>query len=231
MADKKTHRLRNYFFAGALILLPIIITIKLLGILINLIGSFLTPAVEFFAEKVAGSTLALPQFLYTFLALLITIILILLTGILGTNMFGKRVLRVFDRLVLRIPIVKMIYSSAQLLFKSFGMPKAGAIKSVVLIEYPKKDTWALAFKTGEIHEKRVYEERQGMAAVFVPTTPNPTSGFFLLVPNDAVVVIDLPVEEAMKAIISGGILGIDKIGKYIPPTMNEGKRKEPPSTS
>ena len=194
---KKTsiiNRLRNYFFTGILVLIPIGITLYLTKFLIE-ISEKLIP------EEINPNNY-LP-FSIPGLEILISILLITFIGSLSLSFIGKKILHLINDLFKRIPFLRTIYSASLQMTESF-VNKEDSKKSVVLIEYPRKGSWAVGFatkkNTGEISKKT----QKNLINVFVPTTPNPTSGFLLMFPEDEVIYLDMSFEEASKFIVSAG---------------------------
>jgi uncharacterized membrane protein len=187
-------RLRNYFITGAIVLIPIGITIYI-SLFIIKISSKLLP-------KSINPNSYLP-FDIPGIEILITIILITIIGGLSLSFLGKKILEIFNNSLKRIPILRTIYSAVGQLTESFTKSD-GSKKSVVIIEYPRKGLWVVGFATkdnkGEISEKTNEE----LVNVFIPTTPNPTSGFLLMVPKKDLIYLDMTFEEASRFIVSAG---------------------------
>ena len=187
-------RLRNYFITGIVVLVPIGITLYLTKFFIS-ISSNLIP-------KEINPNSYLP-FSIPGLEILLSIIFITIIGGLSLSFIGKKILQFFNQTLKKIPILRTIYSAIGQMTESLA-PKKGNKKSVVLIEYPRKGTWAVGFATkdnkGEISDKTNSE----LVNVFVPTTPNPTSGFLLMFPKSEVIYLDMSFEEASKFIVSAG---------------------------
>ena len=187
-------RLRNYFFAGAVVLIPIGITIYLTLFVIKLTSRLLPKELNpnhYLPIDIPG------------IEILISIILITLIGFLSLSFIGKKLLDIFNNILKKIPILRTIYSAIGQMTQSFtstGKDK----KSVVLVEYPKKGSWAVGFATKENEGEISKKVNKKMINVFVPTTPNPTSGFLLMFPKDEVIYLDLSFEEASKFIVSAG---------------------------
>jgi len=187
-------RLRNYFFTGVIVLIPIGFTLYLSKFLINL-STKLVPAGlnpnTYLPYSIPG------------IEIVLTIIFITVVGGLSLSFLGKKFLQLIDDLFKRIPILRTIYSAIGQMTDSFRNQE-GNKKSVVLIEYPRKGTWAVGFSTkentGEIKSKTGKE----LVNVFVPTTPNPTSGFLLMFPKEDLIYLDMDFEEASKFIVSAG---------------------------
>ena len=187
-------KLRNYFFTGVVVLIPIGFTLYLTKILIS-ISSKLIPS-----EINPNSYL---HFSIPGLEIFLTIIFITFVGGLSLSFLGKKFLQIVDDLFKKIPILRTIYSAIGQMTESFAQKK-NKKKSVVLIEYPRKGAWAVAFATkddkGEIKNKL----NKDLVNVFVPTTPNPTSGFLLMFPKEDVIYLDISFEEASRFIVSAG---------------------------
>ena len=186
--------LRNYFITGVVVLIPIGFTLYLSKILIG-ISSKLIP------ENINPNSY-LP-FAIPGLEIIISIILITIVGGLSLSFLGKRILKLIDDLFKRIPFLRTIYSAILQMTESFSN-KDNDKKSVVLIEYPRKGVWAVGFATKENKGDMAKRTNQKLINVFVPTTPNPTSGFLLMFPIDDVIYLNMTFEEASKFIVSAG---------------------------
>jgi uncharacterized membrane protein len=133
---------------------------------------------------------------------------IFLLGLVGTNILGRRILANFESLLLRLPLVRTVYSGAKQVVETFQGP-GRSFQRVVLIEYPRKGVWALGLVATERHDSLRLFPSEIVVTVFIPTTPNPTSGYLVIVSPEDVKEIDFTVEEAFKFIVSGGIIGRD----------------------
>ena len=198
MSDKKKisilARLRNYFLAGIVVLVPIGFTLYLTIFLIK-ISSKLLPS-----EINPNSYL---PFSIPGLEILLSVFIIIIVGGISLSFFGKRIVSLINDIFKKIPILRTIYSAIGQMTQSFtstGKDK----KSVVLVEYPKKGSWAVGFATKENEGEISKKINKQMINVFVPTTPNPTSGFLLMYPKDEVIYLDMSFEEASKFIVSAG---------------------------
>ena len=187
-------RLRNYFITGIVVLVPIGITLYLTKFFIS-ISSKLIPT-----EINPNSYL---PFAVPGLEIVLSVIFITFIGGLSLSFIGRKILQIFNDLLKKIPILRTIYSAIGQMAETLA-PKRKNKKSVVLIEYPRKGSWAVGFATkdnkGEISKKT----NKNLVNVFVPTTPNPTSGFLLMFPKEDVIYLDLTFEEASKFIVSAG---------------------------
>jgi uncharacterized membrane protein len=186
--------LRNYFITGVVVLIPIGFTLYLSKILIG-ISSKLIP-------KNLNPNSYLP-FDIPGVEIIISIFLITLVGGLSLSFFGRRILKLIDDLFKRIPFLRTIYSAILQMTETFSK-KDDDKKSVVLIEYPRKDVWAVGFATKENRGEMTKKTNKKLINVFVPTTPNPTSGFLLMFPIEDVIYLDMTFEEASKFIVSAG---------------------------
>ena len=187
-------RLRNYFITGIVVLVPIGITLYLTTFFISISSNLIPQGIN----PNSYLPFAIPG-----LEILLSVIFITLVGGLSLSFIGKKFLQLFNDLLKKIPILRTIYSAIGQMTETFA-PKKGSKKSVVLIQYPRKGTWAVGFatkeNTGEIKNK-IGEE---LINVFVPTTPNPTSGFLLMFPKKDVIFLDISFEQASKFIVSAG---------------------------
>ena len=186
--------LRNYFITGVVVLIPIGITLYLtkffVGISSKIIPENINPN-NYLPYAVPG------------LEILISVIIITIVGGLSLSFLGKKVLKLIDDLFKRIPFLRTIYSAILQMTETFSNSKNDK-KSVVLIEYPRKGVWAVGFATKENKGEMAQKTNQKLISVFVPTTPNPTSGFLLMFPIDEVIYLDMTFEEASKFIVSAG---------------------------
>jgi uncharacterized membrane protein len=195
------HKLKNYFFTGLLLVVPVAMTFLVVRWLVNLMDSLLISVLpqSLQPEKLFG--LAIPG-----VGLVATLLLILTIGVLVTNILGRSLVNFSERLVDRIPVVKSVYMLFKQVSDTVFNRDRGAFRKVVLIEYPRKGIWSVAFVTGITKGEVQTITPDKLANVFVPTTPNPTSGFYILVPEDDMIELSMTVEEAFKLIISGGMV-------------------------
>ena len=187
-------KLRNYFFTGVIVLIPIGFTLYLSKFLIN------------FSTKLVPSGLNPNTYLpYVIpgIEIILTIIFITVVGGLSLTFIGKKFLQIIDDLFKRMPILRTIYSAIGQMTDSFR-EQEGNKKSVVLVEYPRKGSWAVGFATKENTGEIKNKTNINLVNVFVPTTPNPTSGFLLMIPKDDLIYLDMTFEEASKFIVSAG---------------------------
>ena len=187
-------RIRNYFIAGIVVLIPIGITIYLTLIIISISSKILPKELNpnhYLPYNIPGLEILISLFIITFI------------GMLSLSFLGRKLLNLFNNILKKIPILRTIYSAIGQMTQTFTK-NDNSKKNVVLIEYPRKGSWAVGFATkendGEISEKTKKE----LVNVFVPTTPNPTSGFLLMFPKDEIIYLDMTFEEASKFIVSAG---------------------------
>ena len=192
-------RLRNNFFAGAVVLIPIGITLYLSLFIIKISSNIL--------PKELNPNNYLP-FEIPGIEIIIAVIIITFIGWLSLSFLGKKIFELINRILKRIPILRTIYSAINQMTESLTKSD-NKQKSVVLLEYPKKDVWAVGFATKE--NKGIINDKIGneLVNVFVPTTPNPTSGFLLMVPKKNLIFLDINFEQASKFIVSAGTSDID----------------------
>jgi uncharacterized membrane protein len=198
--------MKKYFIAGILVWTPLAVTIWVitwgLSVLDNIFGSMiaalmavlpldLTPALQSF-RKLPG------------VGILIVIAVIMITGIVAANFAGQWWIRIWDQIIIRIPIVKSIYTSVKQVSGTLFSSKGNAFRKAVLIPYPRNGSWTIAFITGNPAPEVAGKLNGEHVNVFLPTTPNPTSGFFMIVPRADIIELDMGVDEALKHIVSMG---------------------------
>ena len=189
-----TSIIRNYFITGVVVLIPIGFTLYLSKILIGISSKIIPQNINpnnYLPYAIPG------------IEIIVSIIVITIVGGLSLSFLGKRVLKIIDDLFKRIPFLRTIYSAILQMTESFSN-KDNDKKSVVLIEYPRKGVWAVGFATKENKGEMAQKTNQKLINVFVPTTPNPTSGFLLMFPIDDVIYLNMTFEEASKFIVSAG---------------------------
>lgn len=187
-------RLRNNFIAGAIVLIPIGITVYLSLFIIKILSAVLPEQLDpnnYLPFNVPG------------LEILITIILITFIGGISVSFLGKKALELFNNLLKKIPVLRTVYSAVTQLTESFTQSKGDA-KSVVLVEFPRKGIWAIGFATNKSREDISKITNEDLVNVFVPTTPNPTSGFLIIVPKQDLFYIEMTFEQASRFIVSAG---------------------------
>jgi uncharacterized membrane protein len=191
---------KRYLITGLLVLVPLAITIWVLATLIGIMDSslLLLPA-SWRPEARLGYTI--PG-----LGALLTVLIVLVTGVIATNFFGKRILLFWEALLARVPVVKSIYYSVKQVSDTLFSDSGQAFRKALLVEYPRAGSWTIAFQTGHPGGSVARHLPGEHVSVYVPTTPNPTSGFFLMMPVSEVIELDMGVDEALKYIISMGVV-------------------------
>ncbi len=186
--------LKTYLITGALVMIPLFISFYIIFAL-----------VRFVARNVGfGHGL-----LADVLGLVITLVLVYVVGFVTQQAIGTKVMAWVAGIMKRIPIAGTIYTATKQIMESLMLKKSLAFRKAVIVEYPRKGIYSVAFVTKEGHKSAFVPDKELMVHVFLPTTPNPTSGYFLIVPESSVIPLDIPVEEAFKLIISGGIVSYD----------------------
>ena len=190
-----TSKLRNYFIAGVLVLIPIGVTVYLTLFFIKIFAKILPQEINpnnYLPYSIPG------------LEIVFSIIVITLIGWLSLSFLGRKLVKLVNDIFKRIPFLRTVYSAIGQMTQSFAQTRKSKKKSVVLVEYPRKGSWAVGFatqkNTGEIANKT----NKDLINVFVPTTPNPTSGFLLMFPKDEIIYLDMSFEDASKFIVSAG---------------------------
>ena len=199
---------RRKMIAGLLVVLPVFVTYFVIRFLFTMIGGILSPvvvrAVGFFGFSPNGK---IDEFIITSVAFVLTFLALYFIGVVATNFLGKFVISLFEKIVHNVPIIKNVYTSSKKLIEIISLPTTQSFKRVVIVEYPRAGMKAFAFVTGGLKTKNGVE----LSSIFIPTTPNPTSGFLIYLPEQDIEETDLSIEEGMKLIVSGGILVPDRM--------------------
>jgi len=195
---------RRRMLTGLLLILPVYVTFFVVKFLFGFVGGTLSPVIKKILQfyGVALPKSSLDEFIITFLGLILTFISLYFIGIFAANFVGKSIIRVFENLLTKTPIIKNIYSSVKQIIHSVSLPGKQAFKRVVLVDFPKEGTKSIGFVTGATQ----YNNQKKFITVFIPTTPNPTTGFLIFVTENDVMDSNLSVEEAFKTLFSGGVL-------------------------
>ena len=205
------NRLRRYLITGLLVWLPIGVTLLVVKLLVDLMDQTLVVLPEAYRPD------HLLGFHFPGLGVVLSVLVVLSTGVVMAHFFGQQLLAAWEAILNRIPLVRSIYSSVKQLSETLLSSGGQSFRKVLLIEYPRKGLWTLAFQTGiEVGEAQS-KTGEEVINVYVPTTPNPTSGFFLMVPRRDVVELEMSVDEGLKMIISMGVV-VPKWTKDSPPT-------------
>ncbi len=192
--------IKRYFITGLLIWVPLVITAWVLSLIVNTLDQSLRLLPEAIHPKnLIG--FALPG-----VGALLTLAMILFTGLLATNFIGEKLVRWWNALLSRIPVVNSVYKAVKQVSDTLFAPNGNAFRKALLVEYPRQGAWTIAFLTGRPGGDIRNHLQGDYVSVYVPTTPNPTSGFFLMMPKSDVVELDMTVDEALKYIISMGVV-------------------------
>lgn len=197
----KSKSLRSYLLAGLVVWLPILITIGVLRFIIDLLDQTMALLPHAYQpEQLIGHHV--PG-----VGVLLSLTLLIFTGIFATNFFGQRLVSWGESILSRIPLVRSIYNAVKQVMNAVLSTNGEAFRKVLLIEYPRKGMWSLGFQTGSVSsEINLKSKEEEMVSVFIPTTPNPTSGFLLMVPKQDVFELNMSIDEALKFIISLGVM-------------------------
>jgi uncharacterized membrane protein len=194
-------RLRNYLFAGIIVTAPIGLTIYLTLLVVHFVDDQVLPLIPPRYNPETYLPFSLPG-----VGLVVMLAFLIFVGFVAANFFGRIAIRTGERIVDRMPIVRSVYSALKQILETVLQQSSNAFRQVVLVEYPRRGIWAIAFLTSETEGEVQRRTDEQVVSVFLPTTPNPTSGFLLLVPKEDVIYLDMTVEEAAKMIISGGVV-------------------------
>ncbi|WP_374240839.1 DUF502 domain-containing protein [Zoogloea sp.] len=192
--------MKKYFVTGLLIWIPLVITLMVLAWVVNTLDQILLIA------PAAVRPDALLGFHLPGVGVLVTLLLILLTGLAAANFVGQRLVGFWEGLLSRIPVVKSIYYSVKQVSDTLLSSNGQAFRKALLIQYPHQGIWTIAFQTGKPGGDAARHLGDDFVSVYVPTTPNPTSGFFLMLPRKDAIELDMSVDEALKYIISMGVV-------------------------
>ena len=200
--------LRRYIMAGLLVWLPLGVTILVIKMLVDLMDrTLLLLPVQYRPDQLLG--MHIPG-----LGVIVAVTVVLGTGIIVANLFGRKLVAGWESLLARIPLVRSVYSAVKQIAETMFSANGQSFRKVLLVEYPRKGMWTLAFHTGtEVGEAQCRTGRE-VINIYVPTTPNPTSGFFLMVPKEEVVELKMSVDEGLRMIIS--------MGSVVPNVAKEG---------
>ncbi|HVT63220.1 MAG TPA: DUF502 domain-containing protein [Legionellaceae bacterium] len=192
--------IRSYLLAGLVVWLPILLTIWILSFIIELLDHSiaLLPA-TYQPARVFG--INIPG-----LGVIFSLVILLFTGLVATNFLGQRLMRWSELFLDKIPLVRSIYNTSKQMIQAVFSTNSQAFRKVVMVEYPRKGLWTLAFQTGTTSPELTKDLNTNMISIFVPTTPNPTAGFLLMVSKSEIKEISMTVEDALKYIISLGVM-------------------------
>jgi uncharacterized membrane protein len=191
--------LRNRFVSGILVLVPLVLTYFILAFLFKTFSGFMLPLLK----PLTGD---LPHYVVVLLALVATLAVVYMVGLITNHFLGRKLLRLGEAIILKLPIAKSIYGASKQIVDVFAAGNNSAFKAVVIVEFPHAGSLGIGFATGHIKDEK------GLLhyTVFIPTTPNPTSGYLIMVPAGKVRFTSMPIEEGIKMIVSGGVLSPDQ---------------------
>jgi uncharacterized membrane protein len=200
--------MKKYFITGLLVLVPLFITVWVVTSLIGMMDQSLLLLPEEWRPK-AQLGVDIPG-----LGAILTVLIILVTGIIATNFFGSKLILLWESLLARVPVVKSIYASVKQVSDTLFSDSGNAFRQAVLIQFPREGAWTIAFITGQPGGDVANHLQGDFVSVYVPTTPNPTGGYFIMMPRHQVILLDMSVDAALKYIISMGVVAPqDKIPK------------------
>jgi uncharacterized membrane protein len=194
---------RRYLVAGLLVWVPLGVTLLVLRLLANLMSGFVILPPAYRPEHLLGISI---PYLDVVLTLVIAFFVLLLTGLIAANILGRQLVAVWEYLLHQIPLVRTIYSAAKKFAEVLFADTGQSFKKVLLIQYPRKGVYSLCFQTATTLQEVQARTAEDVVCVFVPTTPNPTSGFIIMVPREEIIELDMDVESAVKMIVSLGVV-------------------------
>ena len=196
--------MRKYFITGLLVWIPLIITVWVL----SLLNGWMDASLLLIPKAYRPETLL--GFYVPGVGVVLTIALLFVTGLLTANLLGHRLVLLWESLLARIPVVKTIYGGVKQVSDTLFSGQGQAFRKALLVRYPHQGSWAVAFQTGQPHGEIAEILKEDHVSVFIPTTPNPTSGFFMIMPKKDVIELNMSVDAALKYIISMGVVSPDQ---------------------
>ncbi|PKK82563.1 MAG: hypothetical protein CVT49_13175 [candidate division Zixibacteria bacterium HGW-Zixibacteria-1] len=194
--------IKRQFLSGVLVIVPLILTYVVLRFLFEAIDGILSPVIfRVFGYHVPG------------LGIVVTLLIILLAGFLTRNFLGDRLYKVWERILGKIPIIRVVYNATKQLVEAVTLPNVKTFKEVILFEYPRKGLYTIGFATSRFRLESTASGSRKMVGIFVPSTPTPVTGFVIFAPEDEIITLNITIEEAVKLIVSGGIVS--------PPTLTD----------
>lgn len=187
--------IKTRFLSGVLIIVPLFVTLAILKFGVESIDNFIKP----YIVRILGQDYGFP-----FIGLVVTLMLIMLTGILTTNVFGQRIYRLWEKFLLKIPFFRTLYSASKQLIEGIAIPDKRTFESVVMVEYPRKGAYALGFLANRL-KIHIADGEKEFWSVFIPSTPTPFSGMVILFPAGEAKILDISVEDGIKFFVSGSI--------------------------
>lgn len=203
---------KRILLTGLIIVTPVFVTFWLLGLFVGLVNDAVTPflfrlIVFFLPESMRSSLDYLAQTIIApLISVFLSIVVVYIIGVIGTNVLGRRLLTWIEAVLLRLPIIGNIYKAIRQVVDTFSGPSGGGFRGVALVEFPHPGAFTLGFLTGEVKGAVKNHLGEGFENVFVPTSPNPTSGYLVFMPKHRIKSIDMSIDDAFKLVMSGGVL-------------------------
>ena len=197
-------KIKSYLLTGILVSAPVFITFWIVISLVNLFDKLITPIIPFYINPNYYLPRDVPG-----LGLVILLVLLIFIGFLTANFFGRCLFNKTDQIINKIPFIKVFYKTIKQIIETIFKDNSKAFRDVVILEYPRKGLWVLGFTTGEVVGAVKKKMKIPLVNVFVPTTPNPTSGFLLMVPKNQLKYLDVKVDDTIKTIVSAGIIELE----------------------
>ena len=194
-------KIRSWFLTGILVMTPLILTIYVAWAFITFVDNLVVPLVPFDYRPSNYLPFSIPG-----LGLIIVFIFTTFVGLLATGLFGRTLIRIWENILNRMPVVRSVYSAIKQILETVMATQSDAFRQAVLVQYPRKDIWAIGFVTGSTKGEVGKRVDKKMVNVFMPTTPNPTSGFLLFFPEEDLLFLNMSVEDALKLVVSGGMV-------------------------
>ena len=194
-------KIRSWFITGILVLTPIILTVYVAWAFITFVDNLVVPIVPDGYRPSNYLPFSIPG-----LGLIIVFTFTTLVGSLATGLFGRTLIRIWENILNRMPVVRSVYSAIKQILETVMAAQSDAFRQAVLVQYPRKDIWAIGFVTGSTKGEVGNNVSEKMINVFMPTTPNPTSGFLLFFPEKDLIYLKMSVEYALKLVVSGGMV-------------------------
>ena len=192
--------MKRYLIAGLLVWVPLGVTVMVVRLLINLMDQTLLWLPQHYQPD------ALLGFHIPGLGVVLSVVVVLGTGMIVANLFGRKLVKLWEAFLARIPLVRTIYTGVKQIMETVFSAQGQSFRKVLLIEYPRKGLWTLGFQAGTTRGEAQARTGVEVVNVFIPTTPNPTSGFFIMVPRDDLIELDMEVDDGLKMIISAGVV-------------------------
>ena len=197
-------KIKNYFLTGVLVTAPVFVTFWIVITLVNIFDGWITPLIPFYINPNYYLPRDVPG-----LGLIILVTFLILIGFITANLFGSWLIKQAEEIIQRIPFVKVFYKATKQILETVLKSNSNAFREVVVLEYPRKGLWVIGFTTGTVGGEIKKKMKEKLINVFIPTTPNPTSGFLLLVPYKDLKYLNVNVDDAIKTIVSAGIIQLD----------------------